>query len=297
MPFELTADQRATLRAVCDTFVPSIQRADDPDGFWTRTASDVGTDEGLAQFLQTLPEDQAAGLGMLLDALAEQGFEHASQLSREQLLRNVSLASRDAAGGIGALGGLTMFFTYGGVDATGQNPNWKTFGYPGPVSLPPERKGGGIEPLVPEADTTIEADVVVVGSGAGGGVIAGRLAQQGLKVVVLEAGGAFDESDFNQVELWAYQNLYYRGGPTPTADQNISLQAGSCLGGGTVVNWTNSLRTKPWVREQWAREFGLEDVATDAFDAHMDAVWERLSVNGDCSDVNRPQQRMQRGAD
>lgn len=297
MPAELTVAQRATLRAVCDTFVPSIQRDDDPDGFWARRASDVGTDEGLAVFMTTLPDDQAAGLAMLLDALAEQGFEHASQLSREQLLRNVSLASRDAAGGVAALGGLTMFFTYGGVGPDGTNPNWKTFGYPGPVSAPPQRGERAIVPLVPERDMTIEADVVVVGSGAGGGVIAGRLAEQGLKVVVLEGGAAFDESDFNQVELWAYQNLYYRGGPTPTADQNISMQAGACLGGGTTVNWTNSLRTKPWVREQWAREHGLEDVAAEAFDAHLDAVWGRLGVNGDCSELNRPQERMKRGAD
>src|SRR4051812_37333943 len=158
MPFELTAIQRATLRAVCDTFVPAIERADDPDGFWARTASDVGTDEGLAQFMQTLPEDQATGLGMLLDALAEQGFEHASQLSREQLLRNVALASRDAAGGVGALGGLTLFFTYGGVDATRPNPHWKTFRYPGPVPPPPPKEPH-ITPPLPRGDTTLPAGV------------------------------------------------------------------------------------------------------------------------------------------
>ena len=187
-----------------------------------------------------------------------------------------SLASRNAAGGVAALGGLTIFFTYGGVDATGQNPNWKTFGYPGPVSLPP-REPKEIVPLVPEDDTTLEADVVVVGSGAGGGVIAGRLAGQGLKVVVLEAGGHFDESDFNQVELWAYQHLYYRGGPTPTADQNISLQAGSRLGGGTVINWTNSpAHQAVGARAVGARARPRPTSATDAFDAHLDAVCERL---------------------
>ena len=62
----------------------------------------------------------------------------------------------------------------------------------------------------------LEADVCVVGSGAGGGVIAGRLAAQGLKVVVLEAGGYFDEADFSMLELPAYEQLYWRGGPTPT---------------------------------------------------------------------------------
>jgi choline dehydrogenase-like flavoprotein len=296
MPSELTAGQRATLRAVCDTVVPSLPRDPDPHGLWGRSASDVGADEAVAQQIAQLPEDLAAGLGQLLDALDAQGFARASQPSREQLLRNVALASRDAAGGVAALSGMTLFFAYSLPDAQGRNANWPAFGYAGPVSAPPQRERR-IVPLVPAGETTIEADAVVVGSGAGGGVIAARLAAAGLSVVVLEAGGAYEEADFCQLELWAYQNLYYRGGPTPTADQNISVQAGACLGGGTVVNWTNCLRTKPWVRDQWAREFGLDDVAGPAFDAHLDAVWQRLGANPDCSDLNGPQQRMQAGAE
>ena len=109
----------------------------------------------------------------------------------------------------------------------------------------------------PEGDEeTLEADVCVVGSGAGGGVVAATLAAQGMKVVVLEAGGYFNESDFSQLELHAYQEMYWRGGPTPTADGNVSLQAGTTLGGGTTINWTNCLRTTPWVREEWAPSTG-----------------------------------------
>jgi choline dehydrogenase-like flavoprotein len=78
---------------------------------------------------------------------------------------------------------------------------------------------------------------------------------------------------------------------------NVSLQAGFCLGGGTVVNWTNSLRTTPWVREQWEHEYGLEGLAAAEFDGHLDAVWERLNVNGRCSELNGPQQRMKAGAE
>jgi len=293
---QLTEVQQAILRAVCDTVVPALPRADDPDGFWGRRASDVGAEQALAQTLLTLPEDQAAGLVQLLDALAQQGFLDMSQLSREQVFTNLSLASIDAAGGIAALIGLTLMLTYAGVNPqTAGNPFWATFGYPGPISPPPQVPKT-IAALVPEGDTTLEADVAVIGSGAGGGVIAGKLAAAGHRVIVLEMGGYYNEADFNQLELWAWQNLYWRGGPTPTADLNITIQAGSCLGGGTVVNWTNSLRTKDWVREQWAREHGLSDVATDAFDRHLDDVWERLSVNDSCSELNRPTQAMQRAA-
>ena len=211
-------------------------------------------------------------------------------------MRNLALTGSGAAAGLDALTTLTLFLFYGLADERGQNPNWRTLGYPGPISPTPEVERP-LRPYTPDGDTTLEADVCIVGSGAGGGVMAGVLAERGLNVVVLEAGGYFDLADFNQLEISAYQNLYWRGGPTLTADMNVSLQAGFCLGGGTVVNWTNSLRTTPWVREQWEREYGLEGLAGGDFDRDLDAVWERLSVTDRCSQLNGPQQRMRAGAE
>jgi hypothetical protein len=91
----------------------------------------------------------------------------------------------------------------------------------------PASAGGGEAPtpFVP-AGSQVAADVCIVGSGAGGGLIAGMLAQSGLDVVVLEAGGNFNEPDFNGLELPAFQQLFWRGGPTPTADFNVTLLAG-----------------------------------------------------------------------
>ncbi len=295
---ELSDAHRATLRAICDTVVPPLEHEPDPEGFWARKASDVGTDIALTDLLSQLPNDQLTGLVELLEGLEEQGFSVASQLSREQILRNISLLGPEAAAGVGSLIAGTLFLAYAIPDPeTGQNPAWPTFGYPGPIGIPsPAQKP--IEPHVPKGDAeTLEADVIIVGSGAGGGVIAGSLAQAGLDVVVLEAGGYFDESDFNMLELWAYQNLYYRAGPVPTIDGNISMQAGSNLGGGTTINWTNCLRTTPWVRDQWAQEFGLEGVDGPEYDRHLDTVLQRISATGECSDYNGPTQRMKEGAE
>jgi len=287
--------QVEVLRAVCDTFVPSVEHVPDPYGFWARSATDMGVDSGILQALAGLPDEDAVGLLALIDAIHAQGFLEASQASREQVLRTMTLSSTQAAAGLNALKALTLAGFYAGVDPeTGQNPNWQVFGYPGPTGAPAERPNR-LPTVDPSSAGDLESDVVVIGSGAGGGVIAGELAKQGLSVVVLEAGGQYDERDFNGSELWAYQNLYWRGGPNPTADGNISLMAGSCLGGGTVVNWTNSLRTPPWVREEWAGKYGLKDVADD-FDRHLDAVWSRLSVNDRCSELNIAQQKMQTGA-
>jgi choline dehydrogenase-like flavoprotein len=291
--------QRAVLKAVCDTVVPSLEREDDPDGFWARSASDVGTPEALEQMIEeTFPDEQREGMLELLEGLAQLGFLFASRRSREQHLRNLLMLGMDAAQGGAALTGLTLFLTYGAPDPqTGQNPFWNTLGFPGPVSPAPKAERP-LTPLVPDGEElALEADVCVVGSGAGGGVIAGELATRGLKVVVLEAAGYFDESDFNQLELPAYQNMYWRGGPQPSADQNITLMAGTTLGGGTTINWTNCLRTTPWVREQWAREFGLEGLDGPEYDAHLDAVLGRVKANDRCSHLNGTQSRMKEGAD
>src|SRR3954468_10809509 len=97
----LSDTQRATLRLFCDTVVPRIERDPDPGGFWARTASDLGLPQGVAPLLATLGAELQAGLCELLDAIDAQGIARMpSQLSREQILRNLSLASPEAAGGI-----------------------------------------------------------------------------------------------------------------------------------------------------------------------------------------------------
>jgi choline dehydrogenase-like flavoprotein len=293
---DLTGTHREVLAAVCDTVVPAIARDPDPDGFFARKASDVWVPQVVEHVLAGMPDDQRAGLLALLEALAAQDFARSSQRSREQIMRQVALMGPAAAAGIDTLTTLTLFLFYGLPDERGRNPSWRTLGYPGPTSPAPKVERP-LRPYVPDGDTTLDADICVVGSGAGGGVMAGVLSERGLRVVVLEAGGYFDDADFDQLELPAYQNLYWRGGPSPTGEMNVWLQAGFCLGGGTVINWTTSLRTTPWVREQWEREFGLEGLAGSDFDRRLDAVCERLGVNDRCSQLNGALERMKVGAE
>ncbi len=288
----LTDEQLVTLSVVCDTIVPSIDRQDDEHGVWGRSAGDLGADKAVAEAISAMEPEKSSGLAELLDLLEQQHFNRLSQASREQILKTLSLASREAAVGIAALTGLTLFFAYG----MPANPVWPQLGFPGPASVPPD-VAKPIVPLQPDDGERLEADAVIVGSGAGGAVIAARLAEAGLKVIVLEAGEYFNESDFDQTELGGFQRLYWRGGPTPTADFNVSIQAGACLGGGTVINWTNCLRPKPWVRDEWAAGHGLADLTDPSFDAHVDSVWQRLGVNDQCSELNPAQESMIRGAD
>src|SRR6059058_214810 len=119
----MNEQQRAVLEAICDTAVPSLEHEPDPDGFWARSAADVGTPQALEQLIaDTFPPEQQQGTLELLDGLAELGFLTASRRSREQLLRNLFLLGTDAAAGGTALLGLALFLTYGAPDPqTGQN--------------------------------------------------------------------------------------------------------------------------------------------------------------------------------
>jgi choline dehydrogenase-like flavoprotein len=290
----LSEIQRDTLRALCDTFVPSLDVPGERAAFYTRAASDLGVPDAAEQALAQLPEDQVDGLRQLLDAIAAEGFGEAGPEAREQIVKAFMDAGPESLAGMTAFKGLSLMFFYGLPDPqTGRNPNWEAIGYPGPLSPAPAAPKR-IELIEPTTDEVVlEADVCVVGSGAGGGVIAGTLAGEGKHVAVLEMGGYFNEADFDQLELRAYENLYLGGGLLATDTGSVALMAGSNLGGGTTVNWTNCLRTRDDVREQWEREFGLEGLAGADYDAHLDAVWARLGVNDECSDLNGPHHRMQ----
>ena len=69
------------------------------------------------------------------------------------------------------------------------------------------------------------------------------------------------EEDFDGAELSGYARMYLNGGGVATDDQSIGLLAGSCLGGGTVVNYTWCFRPPDFVREDWKQRFGLSDWA------------------------------------
>jgi choline dehydrogenase-like flavoprotein len=294
---QLSDQQRRTLEALGDTFVAAVPHDPDPDGFYGRPASELAAAAFAEAYLQTsVPEEQALGLLQLLDVMGAQGLADLPLPAREAIVTAVASSGSEAEIGVDSLRQLLSMLAYGMPDASGVNPFWRTWDYPGPVSVPPQEPRP-LQPLVPDGDLTLETDVVVIGSGSGGGVIAGELATAGHDVVVLEMGGYFDRPDFNQYELWAYENLYLRGNYFPTTDRNVSLVAGSNLGGGSTVNWSQCLRPTPARRRRWAEEFGLDDVATAAFDAHLDAVLRRMSANSDCSDYNGAHQRLIQGAE
>ena len=99
----------------------------------------------------------------------------------------------------------------------------------------------------------LEADIVVVGSGAGGGVIAARLAEAGRDVLVLEAAEYLAEADLPRNEMDGFNQLYLDRGLTATSDLSLGILAGSAVGGGTMINWTTCIEPPAAVRADWAK--------------------------------------------
>ena len=124
----------------------------------------------------------------------------------------------------------------------------------------------------------LDADVIVVGSGAGAGVVAAELAKAGRSVLVLEAGPFVDESTMPHDELDAYGRLYLNYGLLTTWDGSITMLAGSGVGGGTLVNWMTCLDAPAEVRAEWARDHGLEGIEGPDWDTDVATIERELGV-------------------
>ena len=113
------------------------------------------------------------------------------------------------------------------------------------------------------ADARYEADVAIIGSGAGGGVTAEILAQAGLKVIIVEEGPLRTTGDFQMREADAYPSLYQESAARKTADKAVNILQGRCVGGSTTVNWTSSFRTPPDTLRWWQSAHGLQSLSVD----------------------------------
>jgi long-chain-alcohol oxidase len=97
-------------------------------------------------------------------------------------------------------------------------------------------------------------DVVVVGSGAGGGTVAQALTPlvaQGKRVLVLERGARFDVGEMTGRELEMADALYEDRGGFLTADGAMTLAFGRAYGGSTVVYTGTSLLPPKRVIDEW----------------------------------------------
>ncbi len=127
-------------------------------------------------------------------------------------------------------------------------------------------------------DLNLQAEVCVIGSGAGGAVVAKELAEAGREVVVLEQGGHYTKDDFTQREDEMMPLLYEDMGQRATTDGSIVILQGRNVGGSTVHNLCYCFRTPVPILEMWRREDGLRDMSYEDLVPSFQRVEKMLKV-------------------
>lgn len=143
----------------------------------------------------------------------------------------------------------------------------------------------------------IRAEICVIGSGAGGGVVAATLAEAGRQVLLLEEGRSVPKEQMTQREEEMYPLLYRDGGQQYTADGGVSVLQGRVLGGSTVINMADVVRIPEGVLDHWRTRFGLDRHSTEAWMQAADEAELAIEANQIPQDeINRNGQILLEGA-
>lgn len=244
-----------TIRAIAETFAP-------PGSDIERVAQNI------LEAFEALPALRRANAYRFLNLLDGpwinaifagrfKSFADLTDAQRQAMMVRLSGAPLvDLRAGFAAVKRLALFFSYALTDEGGYNPLWRRIKYGGPFAFGPAQRAPAIEVSIPQAGELLNADVVVIGSGAGGGVAAQHFALRGRKVIVIDAGPAWFSADVTQREF-SMRDTYLDRGLAASDDLGISILAGSCLGGGTTINWSTSFRLPRTIAGEWDTASGV----------------------------------------
>ncbi|KAJ7953298.1 Long-chain-alcohol oxidase [Quillaja saponaria] len=154
----------------------------------------------------------------------------------------------------------------------------RRFGFPVSVL---QRKTNA--PSMSSPSLVIKCDAVVIGSGSGGGVVAGVLANAGYKVLVLEKGSYCARNNLSLLEGPTLDQMYLSNGLIATDDMCVLVLAGSTVGGGSTINWSASIQTPQHVLKEWSNQYELELFDSKLYKEAMEVVCDKMGVQ---SDVN-----------
>ena len=303
----MAASTYPSLGPLIDTFVPGApadehgpayppgSRADVESQIWsTISRLSAGQQREFTTLLRTL---ENPFLNLLLSGRPVR-FSRLSPERRESFLLGWSgsrLAVKRKA--FHAVKRLSVGIYFGGPLDGVSHPLWARIHYAPPASpanVPdPLADLGPVRPSGPVEET---ADVAVVGSGAGGCVIAERTASAGYRTVILEAGPWLAAPAYPRIEREAHARLFYGGGVATTRDGAFGILAGETVGGSTSINWMTCLPPRREARAEWARDGGMAGVEGPEFDRLLARVTERMRVSRSESTLNASNDALRRGA-
>ena len=127
---------------------------------------------------------------------------------------------------------------------------------------------------------TIDADVLVIGSGAGGAVTAATLAAAGRDVTIVEEGPWIDPDAMEPFSLEEMAAKYrHRGLAAALGKPAIAFAEGRCVGGSTEINSGLYHRPPASLAEAWRREYAIDEFDPDSLDAYAKRIENELTVS------------------
>jgi choline dehydrogenase-like flavoprotein len=303
----LTEIERRALHAIVQTLMPPVPTLQSDLGTYDPLDNSAFLDDIEAAYEAAVDDDARRELKLLLRGFesatfngvmggAWKPFSQMTQAEREQVLRAWAFSRLFMRRkGFQAFKRLILFMGYSNP-SVGEHPLWKDIRYPGAFA-PTMTTASSVLPLTMVNDITLTTDVLVIGSGAGGGVVAGELATAGFEVLVVEKGDYFPDEHLLGNERLSTETMYEKKGALTTQDTSMMILAGSTLGGGTTINWAGSLRTPDNVLEEWARDYGFEGAISPEYKASMDAVSARMNVNSDECALNGNNAQLVKGSE
>ncbi len=304
MPFVVSPEERAALEAACEAFLPLSDPASAPlvavpkdfdvaGQILEMMATQNLSEQAEFRELLGLLNSKIAGLlfGGSWAAFRAMPVEQRARILQKWMGSRLNLLRKAFA----MLKKLTLFLHYGSHNG-GQHPAWASIDYVGALGSQAGPKSS-IRPLKITQDTVLKCDVVIVGSGAGGGLAAGLLAEAGLDVILLEKGPFLSGEEFTEHESEMIRKTYDKQGAFQTSDGGVTIYAGSCLGGGTTINWTGAFETPDYVLDEWARDHGLAFATDGEYAKSMTRVQAASFVNADNSPNNPQNAALWRGSE
>jgi choline dehydrogenase-like flavoprotein len=291
---ELTAREQRTLGLLYETLIARHEPGPGDDQRVMQTsASDVSLMLHALVVINKMEPDERSAVRLFLKLLETpivnlalgripRRFSAMSPQQRETYLQRLIKSPVSAiALGLGGLKRLGTLMFYSLPSPEGPNPIWPVIGYQVPTAPPQTDRVLTLTPIT--GSTTLDADVCIIGSGAGGGVVAAEASAAGKRVLVLEAGPGLQAGDYPHSELLAVRDMY---SILSSKDRSMAIIAGRTLGGATAINWQMSFRPPDRVREEWAKQTGMSFFTDSSFDRSLDIVTSRIHVTGDESVVN-----------
>ena len=252
----LSTKQRATMIAVAEAALPA--------GAFLPAAGAATVDK-VEQFVDRLPSAMTKGFGGLLVGLEASAFLHERRsFVRLSLPKRLAILERwRQADPIRRLM-LRALITPLKMAHFDDPSLYQRLGCVySPAQIRPEAKPAFMRERVHaslDGDLAVDADVVVIGTGAGGAVVGRELAEQGLAVAM-------------------QQTLYRRGGATfSVGNTGIPIPVGQTVGGSTTVNSGTCYRTPDRILREWQQHLGLDELGPETLGAYFARVEDVLGV-------------------